>query len=202
MKRRNLIFIIVAAVLLAGIGLTAAYLNQKGTLQVNLKVPDTEGLQIKLNDKAQPVTAKLQPSYLLRKGNYHMVVTKPGYTEFATDLDLENGQTTTVNVTMKRTAAAPTTGLPTNITSDLRVSGMAMQKVTYFYDKSWAFAEIQTDDGNTGLIVARYDDPSSTWKLAEGPGTIFTEDTLSRLPPQVGTYLRQNNYVSGGIGDE
>ncbi len=202
-NRKKLLVVVVGIVLLivAVIGLQASHGSVKtGTLTIAFKLPDHDGLSLKLNNQSKEVTS-LNPSYQVAGGAYHLDISKPGYKDFSTDITVSNGLATNVAVALQRTTIPPTSGLDSRVKTDVQIPGLTITATEYFYDKTWAFVTIQTSEGNVGFLVSKYDDSANTWRTVMGPGTSFDAGDVATLPNDVATYMKQNNYVPEGGTD-
>jgi hypothetical protein len=204
MNRRNKLLLVIAAAVLLLVVVLSLRLGSSspktGTLAITFQLPDDQGLSLKLNNQSKEVM-NLNPSYQVAAGTYHLDVSKPGYKDFSSDLTVDTGLATHINITMQRTVIPPASGLDNRVKTDVQIPGLNITATEYFYDKTWAFVTIQTSEGNVGFLVTKYDDTAGTWRTVMGPGTSFDPGDVASLPNDVATYMKQNNYVPEGGSD-
>jgi hypothetical protein len=209
---RRIIFIILAVVLVAVVGLSlfarssnsGSPLNpggKKGTVRVMFNLPDTSQLNVTLNDKPLKITG-VDQTVTLSATKYSFKATRPGYNAFTTSFTLKDGAHLTLNVTMQRDQSKQDTlTTPEQIPSiDTTVANMSVTDVQYFYQKTWAFVTLQ-QDGNTAYAVVKYNPQSADWDVFSGPGTSFSSSSVQGAPSDVFNYMQQNEFLYEDQGE-
>lgn len=71
-----------------------------------------------------------------------------------------------------------------------------LTNVNYFYNNTWAVANISPTKGSSissGLVVLH--NSTGIYQVVIGPGTAFDNSILITLPSEVGKYLNQRGYI-------
>lgn len=191
-----IIGLIFAVILIAivGIVLQRKSTSSTGTVAINLNVPDQNYMKATLNGENFKITGQ-NDTYQLRPKDYTLVIEKTGYKKFQATFTVVKDQTVTITAKLERNAtpAALNTTMVAADNTDISIGKILSSK--YFYDNTWAVISVETDGGNSGIVVMNYNDASKRWYTILGPDTVFSTESMQAVPSDVSDYLNQNNYV-------
>lgn len=187
MKRYLIILITVVVLLGLAFGAYKWFSAQAGNVTLQFSnIPENTSITFdgsKLEPQSKTQTAL---TYRLHKGNHRVQAATPGYKLFATNLQVDTGGEYQISVDLQF-AHDPT------ITSSSQVKGLGsgapITNVTYLYGQTWAVLTLQATGTDPALAAAQYDPVANTWQLEAGPGTYFSDWSLSELPDQVAAQL-------------
>lgn len=198
MNRRNLlrVLLILILLLLAVITLNLYNNYEHGTVLINLQLPNTQNISATLNGK--PFVIKgLNAEYRLHRGTQDLVISKTGYKTTSTKFNVTPG---TSAVTIKPVGVTPrdTTIATSQLAASLAAvipSSFFVQQSQFFYSNTWAVVTIDNQQQDTAILVANYVGGSIGWKIVLGPGTLFSQSDMTKVPPDVATYMSEQNYI-------
>lgn len=198
-RKRVLWLAIAVIILIVGYAIFAKIYNAHGNVVITFNLPDTDNLQVALNNKSLPISG-LSSNHQLRAGRYTLKATKTGYDTFNTSFTVKSGQQQLISITMQRPAVnSDQDKAAMEKKLDQSFPNATITMAQFFYQNTWAFIKLQTPDGNNAMAIEQYDAKSQTWNTIQGPGTLFDQTILPNLPTDVQNYLLQNDYVVIGV---
>lgn len=199
MKSRHKIIylLLVLAALVIGLILIDRASNDYGYAKIVFQLPDTQKLDVTINNKPLNVTG-LEATYKLHAGSKKLIVTKPNYRQFLTNFAIDRGQTVFIDIVMQSTAPQVSSVATKQVEAALNgflPQGFSIQRATYFYSNTWVVATVEASGGNTAVLVAKYVGSNNSWETVLGPGTLFSPKDLDKLPSNVAIYMNQQGYI-------
>ncbi|HUB93089.1 MAG TPA: hypothetical protein VMB52_01155 [Verrucomicrobiae bacterium] len=201
MTYRRKLFLLIALLILAFIAIITISLAKgsqaqpsKGTVQITYGIPSTTGLTVKFNNHSMSPKSM----YSLSPNKYTLSITGTGYKPFATTFFLSKNQTILINAALQLTTIPNITSTQQLTVYGESVPQLTITDVTYFYQQTWAVLMTENTVAQY-IIVAQYLPSSQSWNIVLGPGSSFTQSSLSKVPPLVSSYMTTNNYVDLGV---
>lgn len=196
---------IVGVLILAIVGVLGFTANKAATKQGEVilayNLANAEGITATFNGKRVAPSKGSATTYALDPGTYKLLVSKPGFHTFSTQLPVAAGQPVTVNVQLSLIADSTITSVDQLSLPGGSLPGTQIGKPQYFYANTWAVLSLQAPGTDSGVVIVTYDAVSGLWHTAQGPGTRFDPANAQKLPPLVQGYLKANNLVSPGSND-
>lgn len=202
MSRKTITIIIAVLVLITGASIIYGQFGSNyGYAVIDFEQqPNVNSFNATINSHPLNLTG-VDSTYKLSDGNNTLTVTGSGYKKFSSSFLVQKNKTLYINVIMQSsapTSSAQATQQLQGSLSSILPSGSTIQSSTYFYGNTWAVLVTQSPDGDSAVIVAKYDVVANEWFIALGPGTYFNSSDMSSLPSQVSSYMYQENYAVGG----
>ncbi len=192
--KKNIIVIIVGVIftILTLLGMFS-YFGQK--FNVQLIITPTDTYDVKIGQTKYTMTGVTEIS--LTSGTHEIEITGKNYLPYKSTINVGRNNSNTIKVDMSGNRKFPASisdikGINTNLSSRYKV---ILQKT--FQNDTWVLMIIQNKIDPNDKLLLMANKQNNIWVLALGPGAVFTQDQVNKLPQDARNdvlFFSESNY--------